>query len=135
MYTALGCVSCRSPYFCLPFFCLNSSCLTLLTRWRLSWRSFKSTICDLDAYITSKPMDGLFKMVAEEEKRIRENPTAQTSDLLQRVFGSSMRGRISVAEGRIELRVCLEGVLLCKSQVRHLRTEGKSRTSTRCTVR
>src|SRR5437867_3321299 len=107
MYTALGCVSCRSPYFCLPFFCLNSSCLTLLTRWRLSWRSFKSTICRSGRlqYITSKAMDGLFKMVAEEEKRIRENPTAQTSDLLQRVFGSSMRGRISVAEGRIELRV------------------------------
>ena len=36
----------------------------------------------------------------------------------------------SVAYRRIGLRVCLEGVLLCKSQVRHLRTEGKSRTNT-----
>ena len=46
---------------------------------------------DLDAYITTKAMDGLFKMVAEEEKRIRENPVAQTSDLLRRVFGSITR--------------------------------------------
>jgi hypothetical protein len=33
-------------------------------------------------------MDGLFKMVAEEEKRIRENPVARTSELLEKVFGA-----------------------------------------------
>lgn len=43
---------------------------------------------DVDAYVTNKAMDGLFKMVAEEEKRIRENPVARTTDLLQKVFGS-----------------------------------------------
>lgn len=43
---------------------------------------------DLDTYVTQKTMDGLFKMVAEEEKNIRENPLARTSDLLQKVFGS-----------------------------------------------
>ena len=42
---------------------------------------------DVDAYVTSKALDGLFKMVAEEEKRIRENPLARTSELLQKVFG------------------------------------------------
>jgi hypothetical protein len=41
---------------------------------------------DIDAYVTNKTLDGPFKMVAEEEKRIRENPVARTSDLLQRVF-------------------------------------------------
>lgn len=43
---------------------------------------------DLDAYVTQKALDGLFVMVAEEEKRIRENPMARTTDLLKKVFGS-----------------------------------------------
>lgn len=43
---------------------------------------------DVDSYVTNKALDGLFKMVAEEEKRIRENPVARTSELLQRVFGA-----------------------------------------------
>jgi hypothetical protein len=46
---------------------------------------------DVDAYVTTKALDGLFKMVAEEEKRIRENPAARTSQLLQRVFGAVAR--------------------------------------------
>jgi hypothetical protein len=44
---------------------------------------------DVDAYVTDKAMDGLFKMVADEEKNIRANPVARTSDLLQKVFGSA----------------------------------------------
>ncbi|MGO8932063.1 MAG: DUF4197 domain-containing protein [Limisphaerales bacterium] len=43
---------------------------------------------DVDAYVTNKALDGLFKMVAEEEKRIRENPAARTTALLQQVFGA-----------------------------------------------
>jgi hypothetical protein len=43
---------------------------------------------DVDAYITDKALDGLFYMVAEEEKRIRENPIARTTDLLKKVFGA-----------------------------------------------
>ncbi len=43
---------------------------------------------DIDAYVTQKAADGLFKMVADEEKRIRENPAARASDLLQKVFGT-----------------------------------------------
>ncbi|MFZ3207634.1 MAG: DUF4197 domain-containing protein [Geobacteraceae bacterium] len=43
---------------------------------------------DLNAYVTNKALDGLFKMVAEEEKRIRTNPAARTTDLLRKVFGS-----------------------------------------------
>jgi hypothetical protein len=42
---------------------------------------------DLDAYVTNKALDGLFMMVGEEEKRIRTNPAAQTTDLLRKVFG------------------------------------------------
>jgi hypothetical protein len=42
---------------------------------------------DLDGYVTEQAMNGLFKMVAEEEKRIRDNPIARTTDLLKSVFG------------------------------------------------
>lgn len=43
---------------------------------------------DLDSYVTRKALDGLFLKIAEEEKRIRENPVARTTDLLQKVFGA-----------------------------------------------
>jgi hypothetical protein len=43
---------------------------------------------DLDGYVTAKSLDGLYKMVAEEEKAIRASPVARTTDLLKRVFGS-----------------------------------------------
>lgn len=44
---------------------------------------------DLDSYVTNKSLDGLFKMVGEEEKKIRSNPAARTTDLLKKVFGAS----------------------------------------------
>ncbi len=43
---------------------------------------------NVDAYVTNKALDGLFKMVAEEELRIRTNPVARTTDLLKQVFGA-----------------------------------------------
>jgi hypothetical protein len=43
---------------------------------------------DLDGYVTRKALDGLFLKIGEEEKRIRENPVARTTDLLQKVFGA-----------------------------------------------
>ncbi len=42
---------------------------------------------DVDQYVTNKSLDGLFKYIAIEEKRIRENPTARSTDLLKKVFG------------------------------------------------
>jgi hypothetical protein len=42
---------------------------------------------DLDAYVTDKALDGLFIKVGEEEKKIRTNPAARTTDLLRKVFG------------------------------------------------
>jgi hypothetical protein len=51
----------------------------------------KLDAADIDTYVTDKAMDGLFKMVAEEEKSIRANPVARTSDLLQKVFGSATK--------------------------------------------
>jgi len=42
---------------------------------------------DLDQYVVSKALGGLFYMVGDEEKKIRTNPTARTTDLLKEVFG------------------------------------------------
>lgn len=43
---------------------------------------------DLDEYATDRAIAGLFVMIAKEEKNIRENPLARTSELLKKVFGS-----------------------------------------------
>jgi hypothetical protein len=43
---------------------------------------------DLDQYVVTKALDGLFHMVGEEETKIRKNPTARTTDLLKEVFGN-----------------------------------------------
>jgi len=42
---------------------------------------------DLDHYVTTKAMDGLFYMVGQEEKKIRTDPSARVTDLLKSVFG------------------------------------------------
>jgi hypothetical protein len=42
---------------------------------------------DIDEYVTGKAMDGLFLLIAEEEKNIRQNPLGRTTDLLRKVFG------------------------------------------------
>ncbi len=52
---------------------------------------------DLDDYITRKAMDGLFLKIAEQEKLIRENPVARTTDLLQKVFGAAASGQLTKA--------------------------------------
>lgn len=43
---------------------------------------------NLDEYATEKAMQGLFIMIAKEEKNIRQDPAARTSALLKKVFGS-----------------------------------------------
>ena len=43
---------------------------------------------DLTTHAVNLGLNGLFFYVAEEEKRIRENPFARTTDLLRKVFGS-----------------------------------------------
>ena len=42
---------------------------------------------DLTNYATNQAMNGLFKLIAKEEEKIRENPIARTTDLLKKVFG------------------------------------------------
>ena len=41
---------------------------------------------NLDQYVTGRSLDGLFFMLAEEEKKIRSDPAARVTDLLKQVF-------------------------------------------------
>lgn len=42
----------------------------------------------LDGYVTRKALDGLYLMIAEEEKAIRKNPLAAAGNLAKMVFGA-----------------------------------------------
>ena len=42
---------------------------------------------DLDQYVTGKSLDGLFYVLAQEERKIRTDPAARVTDLLKEVFG------------------------------------------------
>jgi len=48
----------------------------------------KKEDANLDSYVTQKALDGLFYMVAEEEKKIRQDPVKAGSELLRKVFGA-----------------------------------------------
>jgi len=43
---------------------------------------------NLDDYVTQKALDGLFFMVAEEEKNIRKDPLGAASSIIRKVFGA-----------------------------------------------
>jgi Protein of unknown function (DUF4197) len=42
----------------------------------------------VQAYVTAKTLDGLYLMMAEEERAIRKDPLGQASSLLKKVFGA-----------------------------------------------
>lgn len=46
----------------------------------------KKETFDIDGYVVTKALDGLFHVVGEEERKIRTNPQAQVTDLLKEVF-------------------------------------------------
>lgn len=43
---------------------------------------------DLELYVTNMAIEGLFKMIGEEETKIRKDPAARVNDILKNVFGS-----------------------------------------------
>lgn len=47
----------------------------------------KSPKLDINSYVVGKALDGLFYMLGEQEKEIRTNPAARTTELLRKVFG------------------------------------------------
>ena len=48
--------------------------------------TFNKVNTDLTGYATEKALSGIFFYVAQEEKKIRENPAARVTDLLKKVF-------------------------------------------------
>ena len=48
----------------------------------------KKDQADLDEYVTGKALDGVYLMVADEEKKIRQDPVAAGSAIIRKVFGS-----------------------------------------------
>ena len=48
----------------------------------------KKDQANLDEYVTQKTLDGLFHMVGEEEKKIRQDPVQAGSDIIKKVFGA-----------------------------------------------
>jgi hypothetical protein len=48
----------------------------------------KKEDANIQQYVTGKALDGLFFMISEEEKKIRQNPVAYGSSILTKVFGA-----------------------------------------------
>jgi len=48
----------------------------------------KEKDAQLENYVTEKALDGLYLMIAEEEKAIRENPVGAAGNLARKVFGA-----------------------------------------------
>ena len=48
----------------------------------------KKQDADLDGYVTQKALDGLYLMVAEEEKKIRKDPVGAGTAIIKKVFGA-----------------------------------------------
>ncbi len=42
----------------------------------------------IEQYVTQKALDGLYLIIAEEEKALRQNPVGATADIVKRVFGA-----------------------------------------------
>ncbi|MEN9547882.1 MAG: hypothetical protein RIR12_473 [Bacteroidota bacterium] len=50
--------------------------------------TFKKLNPDLPSHVTGKAVNALFDLVAKEERNIRQNLAARTTDLLKKVFGT-----------------------------------------------
>ena len=48
----------------------------------------KKEDANLQGYVTGKSLDGLYLMIGEEERKIRQDPVGSGSAILQKVFGA-----------------------------------------------
>ncbi len=48
----------------------------------------KQEDASIDHYVTRKALDGLYLVIGEEERKLRQNPVAAGSDILRKVFGA-----------------------------------------------
>ena len=61
----------------------------LITKYNNLPTTFTKLNPDLTDFVTMKATDALFNLVAKEEKNIRTNLAARTTDILRKVFGGS----------------------------------------------
>jgi hypothetical protein len=55
---------------------------------QVPWMPFgNSANLDINTYVVTKALDGLFYMLGQQEKEIRTNPAARSTALLKQVFG------------------------------------------------
>ena len=60
---------------------------TMIGKYGFAGQLLGKDATDLDGYVTQKALDGLFLLVADEEKKIRKDPIGRTTNLLKKVFG------------------------------------------------
>lgn len=48
----------------------------------------KGDSANIEKYVTNKALDGLYTMIGEEEREIRQHPAAAVSSIVQKVFGA-----------------------------------------------
>ena len=51
----------------------------------------KEEDANLEDYVTRRALDGLFIIIAEEEKKIRKDPAGAASAIIRKVFGAIRR--------------------------------------------
>jgi len=59
----------------------------IVTRYNNFPTTFKKLNPDLPGFVTGKAINALFSLVADEERNIRQNFAARTTELLKKVFG------------------------------------------------
>jgi hypothetical protein len=48
----------------------------------------KKEDAQIESYVTRSALDGLYKMIAAEERSIRSNPMGAAGDMAKKVFGA-----------------------------------------------
>jgi len=63
----------------------------IVTKYNNFPTTLKKINPDLPSYVTDRATNALFDLIAKEEKNIRENPVARTTDILKKVFGGLIK--------------------------------------------
>lgn len=65
----------------------NSSTMAMAKSFGVDSYIPSSSDKGMEEYVSDKAIDGLFKMIAQKESAIRQNPIEQTTSILKQVFG------------------------------------------------
>jgi hypothetical protein len=69
----------------------------LLQHWRAMPEASAPQL-DLEQYVTDEALDGLFLVMGEQERKIRRDPAARSSELLRRTFGARPASQAPVGQ-------------------------------------